>query len=430
MNGDATATIGPGGASRASGLGPARDPAFDRATALHVVAASLLAWLLDACDFFIVLFTLDDVAHSFQVSLQSILLAPTLTLLTRPIGAFLCGHAADRYGRKPVMIATIVVYSVIEILSAFAPTVTVFLFLRALFGVALGGEWGVGTSLLMESIPRSWRGTASGILQAGYPAGYLLASLLFLLLPVVGWRGLFILGGGALVAALYIWVRVPESPEWLQRHRQQGTDAVRAPGLWSIVRNNAALCLFAVTLMAAFNFMSHGSQDLYPKVFLGLERGLPHPTITLIVVLYNIAAIAGGLFFGVLSQKIGRQYSIALAGILTLPFLPLWALSHSAFWLAAGAVCIQFCVQGAWGVVPAYLSELSPPSVRATFPGLAYQCGNLIAAGNALLQTWIAAFLGTGLAPALMLTVGGAATVVVTLILLNATRYARSRPIG
>lgn len=396
---------------------------YDLTTARHVVIASLLAWLLDACDFFIVLFTLDDVARSFHVPLESVLLAPTLTLLTRPVGAFVCGRAADRYGRKPVMITTITVYSLIEVLSAFSPNLTVFLILRALFGIALGGEWGVGTSLIMESVPPSWRGTASGILQAGYPAGYLLASLVFLLLPVMGWRGLFILGGSALIAAAYIWLRVPESPEWLRARQAQAS--TRAHALWPVIRGNLALCLFAITLMAAFNFMSHGSQDLYPKIFLGLERGLPHPTITLIVVLYNIAAIVGGLFFGMLSQKIGRQYSIALAALLTLPFLPLWALSHSVFWLAAGAVCVQFCVQGAWGVVPAYLSELSPVSVRATFPGLAYQCGNLIAASNALLQTRMASLFGKGLAPALMLTVGGAALVVLTLILLNARLQAR-----
>ncbi|WP_415504756.1 MFS transporter [Acetobacter sp.] len=396
---------------------------YDLTTARHVVAASLLAWLLDACDFFIVLFTLDDVARSFHVPLESVLLAPTLTLLTRPVGAFVCGRAADRYGRKPVMITTITVYSLIEVLSAFSPNLTVFLILRALFGIALGGEWGVGTSLIMESVPPSWRGAASGILQAGYPAGYLLASLVFLLLPVMGWRGLFILGGSALVAAVYIWLRVPESPEWL-RARQKQT-STRAPALWPVIRDNVGLCLFAVALMTAFNFMSHGSQDLYPKIFLGLERGLSHPTITLVVVLYNIAAIVGGLFFGMLSQKIGRQYSIALAALLTLPFLPVWALSHSVVWLAAGAVCVQFCVQGAWGVVPAYLSELSPVSVRATFPGLAYQCGNLIAASNALLQTRMVSLFGKGLAPVLMLTVGGASLVVLTLILLNARLHGR-----
>ncbi len=298
-------------------------PTIDRTTARHVVAASFLGWMLDACDFFIVLFTLDNVARSFSTSLEVVLLAPTLTLVTRPIGAFVCGRAADAYGRKPVLIGTIAIYSLIEVLSAFAPTLTVFLVLRALFGIALGGEWGVGTSLIMESVPPSWRGTASGILQAGYPAGYLLASLLFLLLPVLGWRGLFVLGGGAIVSAIYIWLRVPESPDWLAR-KAQGAGAARQPGMLDVVRQNMALCVFAVALMAAFNFMSHGSQDLYPKVFLALERHVPPTSITTLAVLYNLAAIAGGVVFGVLSQRIGRQYAIAVAAGLTLPLLPLW----------------------------------------------------------------------------------------------------------
>ncbi len=395
-----------------------------RAAARHVVIASFLGWMLDACDFFLVLFTLDNVAHSFGVSLEAVLLAPTLTLATRPIGAFVCGWAADRYGRKPVLVATICVYSLIELLSALAPGLGVFLFLRALFGVALGGEWGVGASLMMESVPPGWRGTASGILQAGYPAGYLLASVLFLLLPVIGWRGLFVLGSCAVVSALYIGLCVPESPDWVARHKK-GQDVhkgERAPGLLAVVRNNGMLCLFAVVLMSAFNFMSHGSQDLYPKVFLGLERGLPAPTITMLVVLYTLAAMAGGLCFGMLSQRIGRQYAIALAACLVLPLLPLWTLPHSVLWLGAGAVCMQFCVQGAWGVVPAYLNELSPASVRATFPGLAYQCGNLIAASTPLLQTAIARLCGRGLAPALMAAVGGGALAVLVLTLLNARR--------
>ncbi|MFT9016501.1 MAG: MFS transporter [Acetobacter sp.] len=396
----------------------------DRATARHVVAASFLSWMLDACDFFIVLFTLDNVAHSFGVSLEAVLLAPTLTLVTRPVGAFLCGRAADKYGRKPVLMATIGVYSLIEVLSALSPTLGVFLALRALFGIALGGVWGVGTSLIMESVPTTWRGTASGILQAGYPAGYLLASLMFLLLPVLGWRGLFILGGCSVVSALYIGLRVPESPDWLARHAQGGANAQagaqQQPGMLAVVRNNTALCIFAVTLMTGFNFMSHGSQDLYPKVFLALERHISPPSITTMVVIYNVAAMAGGMVFGMLSQKIGRQYAIAVAALATLPLLPLWTLPHSPVLLGVGAACIQFCIQGAWGVVPAYLSELSPASVRATFPGLAYQCGNLIAASNALLQTQIAGWLGVGLAPALMMTVGGGAVAVLVLTVLNA----------
>ncbi|MFT9025717.1 MFS transporter [Acetobacter indonesiensis] len=417
----------PASSTETSSLPSDQLTAQEKATARHVVAASFLAWMLDACDFFLVLFTLDNVAKSFNTSLESVLLAPTLTLITRPIGAYLCGRAADKYGRKPVMIITILVYSVIEVLSAFSPTLWMFLVLRTLFGIALGGEWGVGTSLIMESVPASWKGTASGILQAGYPAGYLLASIVFLTLPIVGWRGLFILGGSAVFSALYIWLRVPESPDWLARQKAPKNPTQPQQGLWSVVRQNVALCVFAVTLMAAFNFMSHGSQDLYPKVFLALERHIPAPSITLIVVLYNVAAIAGGLFFGVLSQRIGRQYAIAVAALLTIPLLPLWTLPQSAIWLTVGAVCIQLCIQGAWGVVPAYLSELSPASVRATFPGLAYQCGNLLAASNALLQTEIGRVLGRGLAPALMLTVGLAAVTVLVLTLLNARLHPQTR---
>ena len=402
----------------------------DTATARHVIAASFLAWMLDASDFFIVLFTLDNVASSFHVSIETILLAPTLTLLMRPLGAYICGSAADRYGRKPILIWTIIAYSLVETASAFSPNVTTFLLLRTLFGIALGGVWGVGTSLIMESVPSSWRGTASGILQAGYPAGYLLASLLFLLLPTIGWRGLFIIGGSAVLSALYIKVRVPESPDWLARQRENHAgNELRpaAPGVWSVVRNNVALSVFAVTVMACFNFMSHGSQDLYPKLFLSLEKGIQPHEVTLIVVLYNIAAIVGGLFFGALSQKIGRQYAIALAALCVLPILPLWTLPHSGVWLALGAICIQFCIQGAWGVVPAYLSELSPASVRATFPGLAYQCGNMIAASNALLQHRLSTWFGTGLAIPLMLVVGCASFSVMVLMLLNARRDPKSR---
>lgn len=394
------------------------DGTTDTTTARHVLAAAFLGWMLDACDFFIVLFTLDNVAASYGVPLSTILLAPTLTLVTRPLGAFLCGRAADRFGRRPVLIWTIVVYSLIEAGSAFAPTVGIFLFLRALFGIALGGEWGVATSLVMESVPSSWRGISSGILQSGYPAGYLLASLLYLLLPVIGWRGLFIMGGSAVFSAVYIALRVPESPVWLAMQRNGKKADV--PGLWQVIRDNKALCCFAVILMMAFNFLSHGSQDLYPKLFLRLERGLEPHNVTLIVVLYNIGGILGGVLFGALSQKAGHQRTIALAAFLTLLALPLWTLPHSVVLLAIGAFCLQFCIQGAWSVVPAYLSDLAPPAVRATFPGLAYQLGNLLAASNAQVQSGLAALLGDGLAVPMMLVVGLAALAVMVLALLNA----------
>jgi MFS transporter, SHS family, lactate transporter len=404
----------------AAGHAAPHDPApRSTADARHVVAACFMGWMLDACDFFIVLFTLDNVARSFATSLETILLAPMLTLISRPVGAYLFGRAADRYGRRPVLMATILTYSGVELLSALAPTLWLFLVLRLLFGVALGGEWGVGTSLTMETVPARWRGMASGLLQAGYPAGYLLASLLFLLLPTLGWRGLFILGAATGVSVVYIALYVKESPVWLARHR--GADGapvtVRQPVL-PLLRRHRALVVYAVCLMTAFNFFSHGSQDLYPKIFLALQKNIPHPTITLIVVLYNLAAIAGGVCFGMLSERIGRTRAMALAATLALPLLPLWALAGSALWIGVGAVLIQFCIQGAWGIVPAYLNELSPSDIRATFPGVAYQCGNLLAASTGLIENVIATHMGGDLAPALMMVVGAAALAIILLTLL------------
>ncbi|MBB2197248.1 MFS transporter [Gluconacetobacter sp. 1c LMG 22058] len=402
----------------------AAPPLRSLSDARHIIAACFLGWTLDACDFFIVLFTLDNVAHSFSTSLEAILLAPTLTLISRPVGAYLFGRAADRYGRRPILMATIVTYSTIELLSAFAPNLTIFLALRLLFGVALGGEWGVGTSLTMETVPPHWRGTASGLLQAGYPAGYLLASLMFLLLPALGWQGLFVLGASTGLSVIYVALYVKESPVWLaSQQRMAGMPRAAKPSMLSVLRRYRGLVVYAVCLMAAFNFFSHGSQDLFPKIFLALQRHLPHPTITVIVVLYNLAAIAGGLCFGALSERIGRARAIALAAVLALPLLPLWALSATPLWIAVGAVLIQFCIQGAWGVVPAYLNELSPSDVRATFPGVAYQCGNLIAASTGLIQHRIALGLGGDLAPALMIVVGGAGCAIALLATFAGPRF-------
>lgn len=371
-------------------------------------------WTLDAFDYFIVAFVVDDVARTFHASVAAAASAFFLTLFFRPVGAFLFGRAADRYGRKPALMAAIGCYSLVELASAAAPSLTVFLMLRALFGVALGGEWGVGAALTMESIPPRWRGFVSGVLQTGYPSGYLLASLVFLAEPMLGWRGMFALGVLPALLIPVIWVFVPESPEWLaQRH--DGRRATAAPFL-TVLRRHAKLAIFAIVLMAGFNFFSHGSQDLYPKLFLARQLHFPHATVTTIVVLYNLGAIAGGLFFATISQRIGRRRAIAIAAILSLPVLPLFAFSTTPLRIAIGATLMQFMVQGAWGMVPAYLNELSPPEIRATFPGLTYQLGNLIASPNGNLQlamatTWFAG----SLAPPLAIVVGTVAVVIAVL---------------
>ena len=390
-----------------------RDSAAGRSRAVATVAACYAGWALDAFDYFIVVLTVDDIAKSFGVTVATAALAFWLTLAFRPVGAFVFGRLADRYGRKSILMAVIICYSVVELASAFAPTILSFLVLRALFGIALGGEWGVGASLTMESIPASWRGPVSGLLQTGYPTGYLLAGLLFLAEPVIGWRGMFVIGALPALLTFFIWRRVEESPDWIAQRALDRAGAQRASFL-DTIRANAGRTVFAIVLMASFNFFSHGSQDIYPKIFLSKSLHFSPGTITLIVVLYNLGAMAGGLFFGALSERIGRRLAMAIAALLALPLLPLFAFSTTPLRIGIGAVLMQFCVQGAWGVVPAYLNELSPAAIRATFPGLTYQIGNLIASPNANLQIWLAHLTG-GIDRALAIVLGTVAILIAAL---------------
>jgi SHS family lactate transporter-like MFS transporter len=373
-----------------------------------VVAASVLGWTLDAFDFFLFVFVLKDIAHDFDVPISKVTLAILLTLAARPIGAFLFGRAADRFGRRPTLMVDILLYSALEFACGFAPGLLSLLVLRALFGVAMGGEWGVGASLTMESIPPRSRGVVSGLLQAGYPAGYLLAALVYaFLFPVIGWRGMFMVGVLPALLVFYIRRHVPESPSFERQRLRQGA---RAGGLFSHWR----LGLYAVALMTAFNFFSHGTQDLYPT-FLQVQHGLSPHAVGVIAVIYNIGAMAGGIVCGTLSERFGRRRTIVTAALLVLPIVPLWAFASAPVLLAAGAFAIQFMVQGAWGVIPAHLNELSPEEVRGTFPGVVYQLGNLLASANATLQAWIAAQHGGNYGFALGVTAAVVAVLIAAL---------------
>ncbi|TMV77860.1 MFS transporter, partial [Thioclava sp. BHET1] len=339
---------------------------------------------LDAFDFFSIVFVLKDVAKQFGTSVEAVSVAIVVTLAARPVGALLFGLASEKFGRRSVLMVDILCFSVLELISGFSTDLTMFIILRALFGVAMGGEWGVGASLVMETIPPKSRGIVSGILQAGYPSGYLIASLVFFLLyPVIGWRGMFIVG--ALPALLVYFLRrsIPESPAFTE-----GAPAERQP-IWPAIQRNIGSILWVVLMMAAFNFFSHGSQDLYPT-FLEVQRGFGTHATGAIAIFYNIGAIIGGIIFGALSQHIGRRRAIVIAAILMLPSGWLWVYAPGTLTLAIGAFLVQFFVQGAWGVVPVHLNELSPPGLRGTFPGTAYQLGNLIASGNATLLTALA----------------------------------------
>ena len=369
------------------------DPAVARSAAAgswtpvrrSAVTASFLAWVFDAFDFFLMVFVVHAVAAEFGTPITSVTLAIVLTLAMRPIGAFVFGRAADRYGRRPTLVVVIVLYSLLEFASAFSPNLVFLICIRALFGIAMGGVWGVGASLTMETIPPSARGTVSGLLQAGYPTGYLTAALVYaLLFPVVGWRGLFVIGAVPALLSIYVMRSVQESTAWTAA---RGTKHASAA---AVLKVHWRLAIYAILLMTAFNFFSHSTQDLYPT-FLEVGRGFSPGTVGTIAVIFNIGAILGGLSFGSLSERIGRRRAIVAAALLSLPIVPLWAFSGSPVLLAVGAFLMQFMVQGAWGVIPAHLNELSPAEARGTVPGVVYQLGNLFAAVNTTLQAGIAA---------------------------------------
>jgi SHS family lactate transporter-like MFS transporter len=368
----------------------------------HTVVASLLAWTFDAFDFFVLVFILRPLSQAFGVSVKEVAFAITLTLLARPFGALLFGRLADRYGRRPVLMINILCYSLIELASAFAPSLTVMLILRTLYGVAMGGMWGVAASLTFEAIPTRLRGFISGILQEGYALGYLIAAVIFgLLYPVIGWRGMFMFGTLPVLLIPYIWYCVPESHVW-------GTVERKSANLLVVLRDHWKLALFMILMMTAFNFLSHGTQDLYPT-FLEVQHHFSTRTVGSIAVIYNLGAILGGVTFGSLSQRFGRGRMIAVAALLVLPLIPLWAFSSTPVMLALGAFLIQVMVQGAWGVVPVHLNELSPEGVRGTLPGLVYQTGNMIAAMNATLQAGFAQHHGGNYGLSLALVAGAAA---------------------
>ncbi|CAB3758936.1 MFS transporter [Paraburkholderia humisilvae] len=382
----------------------------------NVTIAAYLGWTLDAFDFFLMVFILKDIAAEFNSTIPEVAVAITLTLAMRPLGALIFGRLADKFGRRPTLMINIACYSLLELLSGFSPNLATLIVLRALFGIAMGGEWGVGSALTMETVPTKARGLVSGLLQAGYPSGYLLASIVFgVLYPYIGWRGMFFVGVVPALLVLYVRSNVPESPAWVAMEKKP------RPGLLATLKRNWVLSIYAIILMTAFNFFSHGTQDLYPTFLREQHHFDPH-TVSLITITLNIGAIVGGLLFGSISEKIGRRRAIFIAALIALPVLPLWAFSTTAVMLAIGAFLMQISVQGAWGVIPVHLNEISPDEIRATFPGLVYQLGNLLASVNATLQASFAVANNNNYALAMAVVAGTVAVVIAVLILFSRER--------
>src|SRR5213082_1816908 len=354
---------------------------------LNTFVACFLGWALDAFDFFLLTFVIAAMAHYFGTSIAKLSYAITLTLAMRPVGAFIFGLLGDRFGRRIPLMIDIIFYSAMDLLTAFSPNYTWLLIFRALYGIGMGGEWGLGASLAMETLPTAARGLFSGILQQGYAFGYLLAAVVYwIVFPFFGWRGLFVAGALPALLVLYIRAQVPESPVWLQRQRE-------TTNFWNdlltVLKRHWGLFVYVILLMTAFNAMSHGTQDMY-QTFLGEQRhyGVTQKATTGII--YAFGAICGGTIVGHLSQKWGRRRSIALCCALGIMLIPLWVFSPGYTLLVIGGFAMQFMVQGAWGIVPVHLNELSPDGVRGTFPGFAYQLGNLFAANTAVVEAQLA----------------------------------------
>jgi len=369
--------------------------------------AGFLGWTLDAFDFFLVVFSLTAIAKEFNKSDAAIALSITLTLAFRPVGAFIFGLLADRYGRRIPLMIDLVFYSIVEVLSGLAPNYATFMVLRALFGIGMGGEWGVGASLAMEKVPPRLRGVLSGLLQEGYALGNLLGAACYLFVfPRWGWRPLFFIGGVPALLALYVRIHVKESEVWKKtRHESWGNLGRGIASHWK-------LFIYLTLLMMMMNFVSHGTQDMYPT-FLERQWGFGPAQRMIISMIAMVGAIAGGITFGFYSDRVGRRRAMILALLIAILVIPLWAFSPSMTLLIVGAFVMQFMVQGAWGVIPAHLTELSPDSVRGFLPGFAYQCGVLLASSVAYIEALFAQRISYGMAMALTaLTVFSIAAVV------------------
>jgi len=380
----------------------------DSSNQRNAVLAGFLGWTLDAFDFFLLVFMLSAIAKEYGTDIKTVSEATFLTLAARPFGAFVFGWMADRFGRRSIMMIVILLFSLFSFASAFAWSLTSLFVIRTLFGFCMGGEWGIGASLVMESIPIKLRGPVSGLLQSGYPSGYFIASLVyFLLFDALGWRGLFMVGIAPAILVFLIRMHVEESPAFEKRRHERPANPLRE------LRKHWKIALYVVVLMTAFNFFSHGTQDIYPT-FLKEQHKFDTHMVGLLAMVGNAGAIVGGISFGIWSERIGRKRAIIVASLLALPVIPLWAFSATPLMLGLGAFLIQVAVQGAWGIVPVHLNELSPPLVRGMFPGFAYQLGNLIASRNLPIQASIAQSHGGNFGLAMAIVAG--ITVVVLVI--------------
>ncbi|CAG8551856.1 3625_t:CDS:2 [Dentiscutata erythropus] len=364
--------------------------------------AAFLGWTLDAFDFyllyhsasnlsfhfnllyenFLIIINIISITAEFQMKPSDIATSITVTLLLCPVGALIFGILADKYGRKYPLIADIILYSVVELASGFAPNFHVFVALRAIFGIAMGGKWGLGAALAMETLPLECRGLFSEILQQGYPTGYLIAAIFYYaVIKTLGWRAMFWVGSFPALVVVYIRFFVPESKAWEKTRESRRSNTFNE--LKKVIKDHCLKIIHTTLLMASFGFASHGTQDLFPT-FLKIQLLFSPEDIAITTVIANIGSIIGGTICGYLSQYLGRRKMVVISMIFAGAFLPLIAIPVNKSLVTFGAFA------GACGILPAHLNELLPSRYRGTFPGLTYHLGILIASSS----TQIEALLG------------------------------------
>ncbi|GAW20830.1 hypothetical protein ANO14919_103410 [Xylariales sp. No.14919] len=371
----------------------------------HMFAVGFLGWAWDSFDFCTVTLCITEIASEFNATNSAVSWGITVTLMLRPVGALVFGGLSDRYGRKGAMIASLFLFIVFELASGFAQSLPQFLGLRALYGIAMGGLYGPAAATALEDLPYDARGILSGVYQNGYAVGFLLSAIFYrALVPTTpyGWRSLFWFGSGppVLIIAYRWWLPETNSLQVMRAERESAMAQRQAPKSTAMngtkawlrdmrvsLKENWVLFVYLVLLMTGFNSCSHGAGDIY-ATFLKNQVGLGSTEVTAITVVGQIGNIAGGVFTGYVSTFFGRRLSMMVCCILGGALTPAFVLPRSMD-LAASSFFFWFFNGGAWGPIPVYLSELSPPVLRTTAIGLTYQLGNLAASAAATIEATI-----------------------------------------
>ncbi|KAF3030800.1 hypothetical protein E8E15_011102 [Penicillium rubens] len=342
----------------------------------------LAAWTADAFDFHALSIQTVKLADYYGRSKTDISTAITLTLLLRSVGAAFFGLAGDKYGRKWPMVLNMIILGILQIATIYSKTFQQFLAVRSLFGLFMGGVYGNAISMALEHCPVNARGLMSGILQQGYSMGYVFAACANL--GVGGgtdtWKTVFWIAAGISIAVGLVRICFPESQSFIEA-KKAGKRTMKAGEFWretiSMLGKEWRMCVYCIILMTWFNYYSHTSQDSY-TTFMLTEKELENDGASRASILMKTGACVGGTIIGYLSQFVGRRRAIIVSAVLSGVLIPAWILPEGERSLSATGFFMQFFIQGAWGVIPVHLAELSPPAFRSSFTGLTYQIGNMI----------------------------------------------------